>query len=214
LRAVKGFTLLELLIALSIFALIAAMAYNGLGTVLELSTHTQQQAQYWKKIQFTFARLQQDVEYFTPRSIRNLYGDVEPALSAQRDSVAWTRDGWLNPLQQARSELQRVRYRYQDGGLWRDQWAVLDQAQDSQPYSILMLNNVDQVKWQFLDQDQVWHEEWPPTAPSWRENARNNENETENNAVMNAPYLRAIAVTLTLPRFGELTRLIAVVTGE
>ncbi|WP_245391572.1 type II secretion system minor pseudopilin GspJ [Thioflexithrix psekupsensis] len=210
----KGFTLLELLIALSIFALIAVMAYGGLGTVLELSAHTQEQAQYWKKIQFTLARLQQDVEYFTPRSIRNPYGDVEPALSAQGDSVVWTRDGWLNPLQQTRSALQRVRYRYENGGLWRDQWVVLDQAQDSQPYSILMLDNVEQIKWQFLDQDHVWHDVWPPTAPSWRENSSHLDNETENKTVISSPYLRAIAVTLTLPRFGELTRLMAVVAGE
>jgi general secretion pathway protein J len=211
---VQGFTLLELLIALSIFSVIAAMAYGGLGTVLELSAHTQQRAQQWKRIQLTFGRLQQDVEQLIPRSIRNQYGDTETALLVEYDSVAWTRSGWLNPLQQTRSDLQRVRYRYQERAVWRDHWLVLDQAQDSQFHSVLMLDDVEQLKWQFLDANQIWHEHWPPTNHTLPNRNTNAENQSENESVKDSPRLLAITITMTLPHFGELTRLIAVANHE
>lgn len=222
-RTVHGFTLLELLVALAVFAVVAVMAYGGLNSVLSVREHTREQSEQLSRLQIGFSRLQQDLEQYIARSVRNQYGDVEAALVATRDQLAFTRTGWSNPLGLARSGLQRVQYRYQDETLWREYWRVLDQAQDSEPVSVVLLEAVSALQWRFLDSQSNWHDTWPlnnsqrdqidlPTAvetdtgetDTEAVNARTTEPEQE------PLHLRAIELTLTVPRLGEITRLFAV----
>ncbi|MEZ5671465.1 MAG: prepilin-type N-terminal cleavage/methylation domain-containing protein [Thiotrichaceae bacterium] len=80
LKWMNGFTLLELLIALSIFALIAMMAYSGLLSVLQVGAHVEQTSQQLMRLQLTFQRVNQDVTQLVYRPIRNEYGDSLPAI--------------------------------------------------------------------------------------------------------------------------------------
>ena len=52
----------------------------------------------------------------------------------------------LNP----RSNLQRVNYRLEDEGLWRDSYPVLDRAADTEPYSVMLLDGVEDMQLAFL----------------------------------------------------------------
>lgn len=190
-----GFTLLELLVAIAIFAVVALLAYGGLATVLDAREDTAAGAARLRSLQQTMLMLQRDLDQFTPRGIRDEYGDHKPALHGGGDWMEFTRGGWSNPAQQPRSQLQRVAYALREQRLIRAHWQVLDRAQDSAPFEADLLDQVRFLRVRFLDTKGEWQNTWPPL------NAQNAQ-ETE-------PPL-AVEITVELEHWGSVTRLFRV----
>jgi len=164
LKKQNGFTLLELLVALGIFALLASMAYSGLNSVMMARQVTTQHAERLTQLQMAFLWLGRDVEQAVDRSIRDEYGEVQHAMlgvETGRYQLELTRTGWRNPAGRARSHLQRVAYGLRDGALVRAYWNVLDRAQDSQPLESVMLDGVEKLELRFLDDKNKWQDSWP-----------------------------------------------------
>ena len=195
----QGFTLLELLVALAIFALIAIMAYSGLGVVLTTHQQTNQHASQLAHLQKTLLWLERDIEQHVARPIRNQYGDRQVALQGTVASLELTRAGWRNPTQQKRSSLQRVAYQLEDETLQRLYWSVLDRAQDTQIKKMDLLNGIKEIQLRYLDGGLHWHQQWPSAN-------YNVPTEEPNNLMM----LKAIEVTLTVVGWGQITRLFRV----
>ncbi len=190
----QGFTLLELLVALTLFALISIMAYSGLNTILTVHAHVDQQATQLAQLQIAFTGLRRDLEQAIDRPIRDEYGDRQPAIQGSYDHLELTRSGWRNPAQRPRSTLQRVAYHVEDNKLWRAYWEVLDRSQDSRPFQVELLTDITQFKLRYLDDQLQWHEQWPPLATT--------------SVTNQLPILpKAIEVTFTLSDWGKLTRL-------
>lgn len=185
----RGFTLLELLIALAIFALIAVIAYRSLLSVVQVEGQVKHTTQQLTQLQLTFQKLQQDLMQLRHRPIRNEYGDSVAAIQGAGQQLEFTRAGWRNPLQQQRSQLQRVNYVLEQRTVWRTYWQVLDRTRDSRPQRTALLTEVDNFKLRFLDEQLEWHEEWVSL-----------ETKTEKTL-----QLKAVEVTLTVSNWGELT---------
>ena len=196
-KTLQAFTLLELLVALAIFAIIAIMAYAGLNTILTARQQTEQHAAQLAQLQITFLWLGRDIEQLVERAIRDQYGDRQAILQGKNSNLELTRAGWRNPARQKRSSLQRVAYFLEDKILYRSYWWVLDRAQDTSPIKMDLLNNVNAFKLRYLDKLLKWHEQWPPLnfIPSQAEN------------VPPISKLRAIEVTLTVEGWGDIIRL-------
>lgn len=185
-----GFTLLEMLIALAIFSLLAIMSYGGLRTVMAQQEQTEAAAERLSALQKTYLIMQRDIEQFVPRPIRDEYGDTQPALTGG-ETLQFTRGGWYNPLNYPRSSLQRVGYARDDQQLVRYVWRVLDRAQDSEPLTEPLLEDVDEMRIRYLAGNNEWLEQWPPVQ------------------VVSAPQVsadlpRAIEVTLEHEYYGPL----------
>ncbi len=159
-RSCKGFTLLEMVIAIAIFAVIATVSYASLSQFLDTYTYLTQRGEKTKGLQQTFALLAQDFHYSADRSVRNEYGDREPAIVAMTETFSET--GEVAHLTISGPDLQvptasrltRVAWRLDQGGrLYRVTWAVLDRAQDSVAYSRLVLEGVDALELRFLTVD-------------------------------------------------------------
>jgi len=165
-RGVRGFTLLELLVSLSIFALIGIMAYSGLANVMRQQTQTEVYSKRMQDLQLTYRVLKRDFEQFADRSIRNEFGDVLPALVAGGDyaGVEFTRDGYPNPAGYPRSNLQRVAWLVDDGRLLRRSWRVLDRSQDSLPDEQALIEGVQGFSLRYLDESKKWSQSWPPST--------------------------------------------------
>jgi len=167
--AQKGFTLLELLIASIIFAIMAIMAYGGLANVMENSKSSERALKRLQQIQQSISVVSRDLSQLVPRAIRDEYGNVQPALIAGTNIdnlVEFTRGGRVNPANLLRSTLLRVAYQFDDEKLIRLQWPQLDRAPGIEAKKTTLLDNVDEVTLRFLDQKNKWHEQWPPLNSS------------------------------------------------
>ena len=155
-----GFTLLEMLVALAIFALLAVMSYSGLSSVMNQQVVTEEHAQRLGDLQKTYMLMQRDLEQVLLRPVRDEFGDVQPALAGS-DVLQLTRGGWSNPLNRPRSSLQRVGYAWEDRQLVRYVWQVLDRAQDSEPLRQLLLDDIDSMEIRYLSPGAEWQSQWP-----------------------------------------------------
>ena len=76
----QGFTLLELLVALSIFSVLSVMAYGGLQTVISTKQATDKSAERISEIQLVMMRISNDLRQAVTRKMRDEYGDFLPAM--------------------------------------------------------------------------------------------------------------------------------------
>ena len=107
----SGFTLLELLVSMGIFALMAAMAYGGLNAIIKERQATDKHAARLAHLQTSFLWLGRDIEQTINRKIRDEYGDSQLAMTSAGFGLfqlELTRGGWRNPAGRTRSNLQRV----------------------------------------------------------------------------------------------------------
>jgi general secretion pathway protein J len=158
-KANAGFTLLEILIAIAVFAIMAVMAYSGLKAVLDARTRTTARSERLAEVQKTLYVLGEDLNQAVARPVRDEYGMSEASIHSSKDGdlLALTRivPDWTDG--NAGQRLQRVSYRYEKDALYRISWAVLDRTQQSE-YSRRKLMTAKQVNLRFFDQD--WVEFW------------------------------------------------------
>ena len=157
-RRRAGFTLLEVLIAMAITALVATLSFSSISAVLSSVAGWRASSERISALNRAWTIISRDIEQFVPRPVRDAYGETESALwgNSGRDSVLnFTRAGWHNPNQVPRSQLQRLRYRLADTVLWRDSYAVLDRTEQSEPQSVPLLSGVQEFTLAFLEPDLV-----------------------------------------------------------
>lgn len=151
-HANRGFTLLEILIAMAVFAIMAAMAYSGLSAVLDARESTAKRSESLAEMQRLIYLLNEDLSQAVPRQIRDEFGDLQPAFTGGTDEqlLMFTRSVPEIAQVENRSHLQRVRYRLENGVLYRQVWVILDRTQQSQ-YRQKKLLNTDAVKIRFYN---------------------------------------------------------------
>jgi len=200
-RAIAGFTLLEVLVAVAIFAIVAAIAMGGYSELIRQSDRLEASAQRTRAVQTMMWRLTQDFATLEPRPVREPLGDtLRAALVADGRSALLaelTRSSWTNPAGVPRSTLQRVAYRLEDGRLVRDYWLMLDRTLDTEPVSTVLLDEVKGVTLRFMTSNRRFTDQWPalggPTGPN-----------------ANSALPIAVEITIELEDWGKITRLIEV----
>lgn len=160
--ACHGFTLLELVVVMAIFAIFSLMAYGGLNSVLKTRAQVEEAQTRITDLQKAYLRLRNDVQQARFRPIRDGFGDPQPALySGENGYLELTRGGWSNPLNLPRSSMERIAYRSEQGKLVRLSWRVLDRAQDSKMVETVLLDQVESVQWRFMNDQREWKNQWP-----------------------------------------------------
>lgn len=187
-----GFTLIEVVISLAVFAIVGTMAFSGLNVTLKQQVRLTERAEQIKDLQLTLKYLERDINQIARRSIRDQFGDQQFAFTADRDFfVSFTFSGWRNPAGLSRSNLQRVSYEIRDQELIRHTWNRLDGMIVENARSTPLLKDITEIEWSFLNEQNNWINQWPPI----------------NDQGSDVTLPRAVSVSLNIASWGEITRL-------
>ena len=205
-RPNAGFTLIEVVVAMFIAAVMFALGYGALRQALQNRDHVAAAQARLGAVQTAMRVMAQDFAQIEPRPTRDATGNtVDAALSVVPGNPALatlTRAGWSNPSGAQRSTLQRVSYSFADGKLTRLHWPVLDAAQGVEPVPRQLLDGLTGVSVRLMESPGLWVVQWPPPGA------------TSAPGPHPTPLkrLRPIAVEISLETkdFGKLTRLIEV----
>jgi len=164
----RGFSLIELLVALAVFAALAAAAYGGLAQIAATRDALAKQQDRFAEVVRAVSMLERDLRQAISRPVRgNGSGEWLPALAGTGDRIELTRVGFANPLAEPRSNLERVAYALDAQKLQRGRYAALDRAPGGMPIATAVLDGAQMLSFRYLGSDGAWRSTWPPSdAPS------------------------------------------------
>lgn len=156
-----GFTLLELLVALAVFAVVAALAWGGLDTLARTRHALDAEGERLAELQRGLGRLERDVRQALPRAIRNAGVGSPQALAG--DSVSIELSVWLPSEGWAVSapEVRRVAWRCAEDGLRRREWGALDRTAATPSREVLLIPGARACQWQFYPARGASQSRWP-----------------------------------------------------
>lgn len=133
-----GFTLIEVMIALLIFALLAAAGVMVLSQSIDNRFVVKASTDRTAELQRLRATLRADLGQAAPRRVRAANGQpaFAPILAAEAPGdplLVLVRAGWSNPDGRPRASLQRVEYRLVEDRLERRVYPYLDGARPGPP---------------------------------------------------------------------------------
>lgn len=160
----RGFSLIELLVALAVFAALAAVAYGGLSQIAQTRGALVRQQDRFAQVVRAVSMLERDLRQAISRPVRGNGRDgYFPALAGTGDRIELTRLGFANPLAEPRSNLERVAYAVDAQKLMRGRYAALDRAPDAGPAATSVLDGTQALSFRYLGSDGAWRSTWPPS---------------------------------------------------
>lgn len=202
----RGFTIIEVAIAIFISAIMFAMGYGAINQAMRDRESLNISQARVGEIQRGMRVIAQDFAQIVDRAARDTQGsgELNPAISSNnRDNtvITFSRAGWSNPAGIQRPAEQRVRYRFIDSSLVREHWMSLDPALNAEPRRRVLLTRVTAVEMRFLDPvTRDWRTDWPAVTASGPVTPLNIE-------TILTPRPLAIEITLTLEDWGRVQRI-------
>jgi general secretion pathway protein J len=167
----RGFTLVELMVAILILAIMATMAYGAIQNAVNHRDVLAQNEKRLLEVQSAMRVMAQDFAQLAPRPVRQPVGDGWlPALIGQQNGsplVQFTRGGWANPAGIQRPGLQRVAYIFENNALRREHWPVLDATLATGTIKRELVTQGRAFRIRYMDAGRQWREQWPvPGVPA------------------------------------------------
>lgn len=153
----RGFTLVEVMIALMIFGMIAAAGVALLSFSVRAQAATGARLDQVAAIARLSSALSADLAQAADRPARDADGTLRPAFVGENASMQFTRAGWSNLDDESRPTLQKVAWRLTDGVIERQGWPMIDGAAPLAP--AVMLDRVRSVALRYRV-DGAWLDRW------------------------------------------------------
>ncbi len=163
--AETGFTLIEMMIALLIFAIISAAGVMLLRGTLDTQIRSDARLDGLQEMQRLRAVLSQDIGQMATRPWRDAQGTARPAFVEGGDAgiMTFVRHGWSNDAGDPRSSLQRVSYRIAGGRLERTASAYVDGAASGRVSRLA--SDIERVELRARGDDGSWSASWRGARP-------------------------------------------------
>jgi general secretion pathway protein J len=163
----KGFTLIEVIIALAIFSLISIAAYKAIDGLIKVKERIDNEDLKWQQVMQFLDRFELDVKQHANRPIRNANDIMEPAWVAQPGytnqygaQLIFSRFGNAE-LSGYLMDTRRIGYRLNQGAIELVQWPSLDLTKGENPEVFEVLQNVNNMNIKYLTNDGRWILIWP-----------------------------------------------------
>lgn len=200
LASARGFTLIEVMVAMAIFGVMTVLAYMSLGQTLANAALLTARMDRLQAIQRTMRFIGNDLLTAAPRPVRSELGDAYlPAMQVTASNdylLAITHGGWPNPAGLPRSTMQRSVYLLQEDKLLRVYNTVLDATYSNNAIATEILDGVVSLEFRLIQDNLETINQWPPLAAQGA------------SALQLRP--RAVEIILTLEDEGEIRRIIEV----
>lgn len=165
-RSENGFTLVELMVALLIFGMIAAAGVSLLSFSVTAQAAASERLGEMAVLRRVSSLMTADLAQATPRITRDERGDAQPAFTGNDASgeplLAFVRGGWSNLDGAPRASLQKVDYRLVEGRLERRAWPMLDGSAPG-PAAVL-LDDIVSLDLRYRGKD-GWRDRWDSARP-------------------------------------------------
>ena len=160
-RNSAGFTLLEVLVALTLFSLFAITSYRALNTVLEAEAHSRGELARWQTLGKVYSRIEADLQDAV--FVAAAPGEMQAGFVAERGDSGEAAFSLSRLLpDDLEGGVQRVLYRFTSRQLSRSAWSRSTQENDAQP--VLLLDGVDQLSVRYMDTAGSWQIGWVAAA--------------------------------------------------
>jgi len=164
--AARGFTLIEILVALLVFALLAGFGYRGLDAVLAAGERVTGETRKWRDLALAFEHMRLSFAQAVDRPVRDTHDQPAPAFAGAATAarandalVEFTRMGYAGH-EGAAADQQRIGYRLSEDRLEQLSWPVLDQAPHTEPQATALLSGVREISFSYLHAGK-WYAAWP-----------------------------------------------------
>lgn len=148
----NAFTLIEVLVALAIFAILSVISTLALRRSIQTHHHLSHYDQQVTRLSIAMTLLRNDISQAIARPVREAGGHHVPAfIDKGDDSISFTRGGLL----------QRIRYRFTDHNLVRDTWSVLDRLPSTKSNTQVLLTGVSHPSIILYDAQNHAQRFWP-----------------------------------------------------
>ena len=165
-RSQRAFTLVELLVALAIFALLSAFAYRGLAVLMDSRDSLERESRRWRDLALFVGRFERDVQAALNRPAIGPSGTTLGPVSSLLDLGGTTATGLV--LTRAGATLyanelaapQRVGYRLTEGRVDRLAWPGVDSGPRAEVTATPVLEDVRTLEFRFLGRGLDWKRDW------------------------------------------------------
>ncbi|MCY7295666.1 type II secretion system minor pseudopilin GspJ [Alteromonas sp. a30] len=204
-RRSRGFTLLEIMVAIAIFTIIGLASNSVLNRVLDSDEASQEKFAALQRLQRIMLTIERDLLQATARPVRSSTGDNkivlkggENFLESEADGIGFVRLGWQNPqLMLPRSTLQAVGYRLQEGRLEKVYSNYVDNVVGAEPRVKVLLEDVEDFQVEFFLRQKQDAED----TSNWGDNYSGEE------------LPKAVALIIETKSFGRIRREFALAAG-
>lgn len=169
-RPTAGFTLLEVLVAIMIFAIMSVVAYRGLDQVLQARERLTAITTQWRELSLLLGQMGQNFAMVTSYVPASEDGQPEPVFQAQAQPQSTDAEGTLlsmhvmgDPANPApASALHRVAYRLREGRVEFLLWPAANPGQvQPEPRVLTLAEQVEEFRLRYLGPDGNWRDDWP-----------------------------------------------------
>ncbi|WP_347454888.1 type II secretion system minor pseudopilin GspJ [Acinetobacter sp. ANC 7454] len=159
----NGFTLVELLVAIAIFAILSALGWRVFDHVRMTRDQNAVHEQKLNQLQQGYQQVLRDMVQTVPLTA-NFNGDIQPALVLQNGRFNFSKMGVTDPLEQGIAPDERVEYQYRadEQKVYRLKYRNLNQTGRDQPESSVLISDVEQFQITALNPNEL--SQWPESG--------------------------------------------------